>query len=157
MKNLAFSVIGLTALTFAGAATAQSFTFDVVWQPVESVGGMSGPDGVRYGGGAVSGTYTTVFADGTKTTGSARCVGMGQPHGSVFAIHLACTTTEGAAKASVVYGCNYLGKPGPETPLGCTGGIEGKTGEYVGRRGGLTMEWYSETGARGTGQWYSTK
>jgi hypothetical protein len=157
MKNVAFSIIAVTALTFSIAVYAQSFTFDVVWKPVERVGGMTGSDGNLYGGGAVSGTYTTTYADGTKTNGTARCVGMSQPQGSIFAIHLACTTTEGKDTATEVYGCNYLGKPGPETALGCVGGIEGKTGPNIGRRGALTMEWYSETGARGTGQWYSTK
>jgi len=82
---------------------------------------------------------------------------MSQPHGSIFDIHLSCTTTEQAGAAAVVYGCNYIGKPGPETPLGCVGGTEGKTGQYAGRQGALTMEWYSETGARGTGQWYASK
>jgi hypothetical protein len=157
MKKAAFSIIAATALTFGGAAYAQSFTFDVVWKPVESVGGLTGPDGPQYGGGVVSGSYTTTYADGTKTSGTARCVGMGQPHGSIFAIHLSCTTTEGKDTATEVYGCNYIGKPGPDTPLGCIGGIEGKSGPYAGRRGGLTMEWYSKTGARGTGQWYEAK
>jgi hypothetical protein len=118
---------------------------------------MTGPEGNQYGGGAVSGTYTTTYADGTKTKGPARCVGTSQPHGSIFAIHLSCTTTETDGTAAVVYGCNYLGKPGPETPLGCVGGVVGKKGPYMGRRGALTMEWYAETGARGTRRWYSTK
>ena len=119
MKNVASSIIAVTALTFSSAVYAQSFTFDVVWKPVERVGGMTGSDGNLYGGGAVSGTYTTTYADGTKTNGTARCVGMSQPQGSIFAIHLACTTTEGKDTATEVYGCNYLGKPGPETALGC--------------------------------------
>lgn len=157
MKKVVLSILTATALTFGSAAYAQSFTFDVVWKPVEAVGGMTGPDGTQYGAGVVNGNYTTTFADGTKTSGSVRCVGMSQPQGSLFAIHLACTSTEGKDTATEVYGCNYLGKPGPDTPLGCVGGIEGKTGPYMGRRGALTMEWYSDTGARGTGQWYVTK
>jgi hypothetical protein len=157
MKNIVISAIGAIALGSAGAAAAQSFTFDVQWQPLEAVGGMTGADGNLYGGGAISGSYTTTYADGTKAKGTARCVGMNQPQGSIFAIHLSCTTTEAEGTAAVVYGCNYIGKPGPDTPLGCVGGIEGKKGPTMGRRGALTMEWYSDTGARGTGQWYSTK
>jgi hypothetical protein len=157
MKKFAVAAFGAALLAMGGGVSAQSFTFEVVWTPVENVGGMTGPEGSQYGGGAVSGTYTTTYADGTKTTGSARCVGMSQPHGSIFAIHMACTTTEAGGSASVVYGCNYIGEPGPETPLGCVGGIEGKAGEYAARRGALTMEWYSETGSRGTGQWYGSK
>jgi hypothetical protein len=155
MKKIAITTIGAAALAFSGAASAQSFTFDVVWEPVESVGGISGPNNsTRYGGGSVIGTYTTTFADGTTSEGSARCVGMRQPHGSIFAIHLACTTTEAEGSASLIYGCNFLGEPGPETPLGCVGTIEGKDGPFAGRWGALTMEWYSATGSRGTGQWY---
>ncbi len=157
MKFIALSMLAAAAVTAGSAANAQSFTFDVTWEPVENVGGMTGPDGLQYGGGAVSGTYQTTYADGTKSNGTARCVGMDQPHGGIFAIHLSCTTTEAGGTATEVYGCNYIGKPGPETPLGCVGGIEGKTGTYAGRRGALTMEWYSEKGARGTGQWYGAK
>jgi hypothetical protein len=157
MKKAVFSIIIAAALTCGSGAYAQSFTFDVVWKPVDVVGSMAGPDGSQYGGGAVSGTYTTTLADGTKTSGSARCVGMNQPHGGIFAIHLACTTTEGTDTASAVYGCNYIGKPGPDTPLGCVGALEAKTGPNKGRTGALTMEWYSDTGARGTGQWYASK
>lgn len=154
MTRLAIGAVGATCLMLSGTALAQSFTFDVVWQPVESVGGMSGPGGTQYGAGTVNGSYTTTYADGTVTTGTARCVGMDQPDGGIFDIHLACTTSEAQGSASVVYGCNFLGERGPETPLACVGGLEGKEGAYGGRRGGLTMEWYAPDKSRGTGQWY---
>lgn len=154
MKKLTFAA-GLTAsIMLGGTAMAQSFTYEVTWEPVENVGGMMGPNGMQYGGGMVKGTYVTSVSDGTTATGTVQCVGMDQPDGGIFAIHLACTTKEAAGTGSLVYGCNYLGKPGPETALGCVGGVESKEGPMKGRRGGLTMEWYSAEKSRGTGQWY---
>lgn len=141
-------------LLFSTSAIAQSFTYDVLWEPVESIGGMTGADGPQGGGGVVNGSYTTKYADGSVQRGSVRCVGMDQPDNGMFDIHLSCTAKDSDSSASLIYGCNFLGKRGPETPLGCVGGIEGKTGGETGRRGSLTMEWYSDTQSRGTGQWY---
>lgn len=142
------------SILFSGTAMGQGFTYDVTWEPVETIGGMTGADGPQYGGGVVKGTYNTVFSDGSKVSGTVKCVGMDQPDGGIFAIHLACTTSDSTGTGSLIYGCNYLGERGPETALGCVGGIEGKEGDSTGRRGGLTMEWYSATKSRGTGQWY---
>lgn len=143
---------------FGGAAFAQSFTYDVVWEPVDFVGGLSGPNGeVSGGAGIVNGRYTTKFDDGSTEKGTVRCIGQDQPDNALFDLHLSCDTKDSSGTASLIYGCNYIGEPGPETPLGCVGGIEGKTGEAAKRRGGLTMEWYSTANARGTGQWYGSK
>lgn len=154
MKSLAMGAAMSASLMLGSAAAAQSFNYEVTWEPVEAVGGMTGVNGNQYGGGVASGTYVTTYTDGTVATGAVKCVGMDQPTGSIFAIHLACTTTEAEGKGSLVYGCNFLGERGPETPLGCVGGVEGKEGPLAGRRGALTMEWYSDTKSRGTGQWY---
>lgn len=155
MKKFALGTAICASALLGSAAFAQTFTYEVVWQPVESVGGMTGPDGPRYGGGTVTGSYTTTYADGRVATGTVKCVGMRQPEASMFAIHMACSTSEAEGGGSLVYGCNYLGEPGPNTPLGCVGAVEGKEGPLAGRRGSLTMEWYSATNSRGTGQWYS--
>lgn len=155
MRKFKILISTATALLFGSSAFAQSFTYDVVWEPVDFVGGMTGPDGEPTGGaGIVSGTYTTKFDNGTTQKGSVRCIGQDQPDNGLFDLHFSCATKDPSGTASLIYGCNYLGKPGPETPLGCVGGIEGKTGEASKRRGSLTMEWYSDTNARGTGQWY---
>jgi hypothetical protein len=151
------TIVAASAISFlfGTAVSAQSFTYDVVWQPVESIGGMTGPGGQRGGGGAVvDGAYTTTYANGSEEKGTVRCVGMQQPENSLFPIHMSCTAKDNSGTASLVYGCNYLGEPGPETPLGCVGGLQGMTGETAGRRGSLTMEWYSATQSRGTGHWY---
>ena len=153
MKKTA-SMIAVAAMTLAAPVHAQSFTYDITWEPVESIGGMTGPDGPQYGGGSVEGAYTVTYEDGSEGSGTLKCVGMDQPPG-IFAIHLTCSITDASAgTSSSVYGCNFLGEPGPETPLGCVGGIQGKEGPFAGRNGGLTMEWYSDTQSRGTGQWY---
>lgn len=146
------------SLFFGGSAIAQSFTYDVVWKPVESIGGMTGPDGKRGGGGGiVDGAYTTTYEDGSVQKGTVRCVGMQQPDNGLFDIHMSCTTKDTTGNASVIWGCNYLGAPGPETPLGCVGGIQGTSGDAKGRNGVMTMEWYSATASRGTGQWYGAQ
>lgn len=158
MKTSKILVASAVAVLFTGAANAQSFTYDVIWQKPDFVGGMTGPNGDTVGGaGIVSGTYTTTYDNGSTEKGSVRCIGQDQPDNALFDLHFSCSTDDPSGKASFIYGCNYLGKPGPETPLGCVGGIEGKTGDAKGRRGGLTMEWYSDTQARGTGEWWGGK
>lgn len=155
MKKLGMTIAAAALAMAASSAHAQTFTYEVTWEPVESVGGLMGPDGMQYRGGSVDGTYVTTFADGSTSTGAMNCVGLDQPDGGIFAIHIACTATASdGGKAMIAFGCNYVGEPGPETPLGCVAGIQGKDdeGNYV--NGSATMYWYSDTSATGTGQWY---
>ena len=156
MKKLAFAALGAASMLFATPAMAQSFSYEVTWEPVESIGGITGMDGSQSaGGGTVNGTYVTTFDDGSVVNGTVRCVGMRQPSNSLFAIHMSCTAKDDQGTYSLIYGCNFLGKPGPETPLGCAGGMQAKDGENAGARGGLTMHWYSDEKSTGTGQWYT--
>ncbi|MBD2843487.1 hypothetical protein [Erythrobacter rubeus] len=155
MKKVALPAILGGALLASSAAHAQSFTYEVVWQPVEQIGGIAGPDGTQYQGGVVEGTYTATYDDGTVNNGTVKCVGTDQPDGGIFAIHLACTTREESGVGAIAYGCNFIGERGPETPLGCVGALQGKEGDMAGRNGSVTMEWYSDSGARGTGSWYA--
>lgn len=157
MRNLIFAATGSLAVALAGPAMAQSFTYDVTWEPVESVGGLTGRDGPQYSGGSVKGTYVTTFDDGNVVNGKTSCVGMDQPDGGVFAIHLTCTATDTQGTYSLAYGCNYLGEPGPDTALGCIGAMEARDGDAKGQRGGLTMHWYSNEKSTGTGQWYTSE
>lgn len=146
--------LGVFSAAISAPAMAQSFTYDVTWEPVEAVGGLSGANGTQYGGGSVKGTYVTTQDDGTVSKGTVRCVGMDQPDGGIFALHLACTSKDDQGSYSLAYGCNYLGKPGPDTALACLGTMDGKGGATDGQRGGLTMHWYSDEKSKGTGQWY---
>lgn len=157
MKIKTILVASAISGLLCGPVVAQSFTYDVVWKPVESIGGMTGPGGTQGGGGVVDGSYTTTYEDGSVQKGTVRCVGMQQPDNGLFDIHMSCTTKDTTGSASVIWGCNYLGDPGPETPLGCVGGIQGTSGEAKGRNGLMTMEWYSDTASRGTGQWYGAQ
>ncbi|MEE4153605.1 MAG: hypothetical protein V2I27_05555 [Erythrobacter sp.] len=138
-------------------ALAQSFTYDVTWQPVERVGGITVPGGMEYAGGSVKGTYSTTFDDGNVVKGTVSCVGLDQPAGSLFDVHLSCTATDPQGTYSLAHGCNWMGEPGPQTPLGCVGAMEGKAGEAKGQRGALTMHWYSSEKSKGTGQWYTSE
>ena len=154
MKNHHLIIACVFSVAAASPAAAQSFTHETTWEPVESVGGLSGPEGTRYGGGAVKGTYVTTMNDGSMTKGTIRCVGLGQPTGGIFTIHLSCTAKDDQGSYNIAYGCNYIGKPGPETPLGCMGGMQGKGGPADGQSGALTMYWYTDAKSKGTGQWY---
>jgi hypothetical protein len=154
MKNHYVAAAVILSAFIATPAAAQSFTHETTWEPVESVGGLTGPEGRQYGGGSVKGTYVTTMDDGTVTKGTVRCVGLGQPDGGIFAIHLSCTAKDDQASYMLAYGCNYVGKPGPDTPLGCIGGMEGKGGPTDKMRGSVTMFWYADLKAKGTGQWY---
>lgn len=154
MRKLALPLVVGAAMLAGSAAHAQSFTYDVEWQPVESIGGLTGLDGPQYRGGVVEGTYATTNSDGTTDSGNVKCVGMDQPDGGIFDFHLTCSFTGQDGGGSIVYGCNFQGKPGPDTPVGCIGGFEATSGELKGRRGNITMDWYAETKSSGTGQWY---
>lgn len=156
MLKLALPLAAGVAMFAAAPAAAQTFVFDVDWGPVESFPGLDGPDGAQYSGGSVSGSYSVTNADGSEDSGTVSCVGTRQPSGGIFAIHLSCkATSSNGSMSSFVYGCNYLGEPGPGTPISCVGGIQGRTGEVAGWRGALTMHWYSAEKATGTGQWFA--
>lgn len=137
-------------------AMAQSFTLDITWQPVDPVGGITTPEGPRGGGGTVKGTYVAKLDNGTMADGTVYCVGLDQPDNSMFAIHMSCNSKDPQGSYASSWGCNYLGKRGPETALGCVGAVEVKSGEAKGQRGVMTMHWFAETKAKGTGQWYVT-
>lgn len=155
MKFLYLIALGATTFGVSSPAMAQSFTFDITWEPVEAVGGMSSPEGPRGGGGTVKGAYVATLDNGSVTNGTVYCVGLDQPDNSMFAIHLSCNSKDTQGSYANIWGCNFLGKRGPETPLGCVGGIEVKGGEANGQRGVMTMHWYSDEKAKGTGQWYT--
>lgn len=156
MKYRHIIVLGAAALGISTPAMAQSFTFDVTWEPVQAVGGMTAPEGPRGWGGTVKGTYVTTFDNGTVSKGEVYCVGLDQPDNSMFDIHMACNSKDTQGSAAIVWGCNYLGKRAPETALGCVGELEAKDGEAKGQRGVMTMHWYSDEKSKGTGQWYIT-
>lgn len=145
------------ALCCASAASAENFTYEITWGDVSMVGGI-GPDGTWGRGGTVSGTYVTTLADGSTINGAVQCVGMDQPPSAgVFAVTMACDAVrDGATDATAIaYGCNYLGEPGPDTALGCVGGIRSQTGTVGAvRTGSVTMHWHSQNASSGTGQWY---
>ena len=154
MKRTLFGAAIVASIMLGTPAMAQSFTYDVTWEPVEPYGGLSSPDGPQYSGGAVKGTYVSTGSDGAVVEGTVKCVGTRQPPG-IFAIHLACTSKDEQGTYSLAYGCNWQGEPGPGTPLGCVGALEATDGEFKGTRGGLTMHWYSSEKSVGTGQWYT--
>ncbi len=144
------------AMLCASAASAENFTYEITWGDVSMVGGI-GPDGTWGQGGSVEGTYVTTLADGSTVNGDVRCVGMDQPPSAgVFSLTLACDAVrEGATEATTIaYGCNYLGEPGPDTALGCVGGIRYQQDMGALRIGSVTMHWNTDTTAHGTGQWY---
>jgi hypothetical protein len=153
MRKLLGGGLIAAAMLCATGAQAQSFTYEITWGDVAMVGGI-GPDGTRGRGGTVSGTYVTTFDDDTTSTGTVTCVGMGQaPSANVFDIVLSCDAVDSDTTA-LAYGCNYLGAPGPDTALGCVGGMRASDGETEGRVGSVTMHWNTATTATGTGQWY---
>lgn len=142
------------AMLASGTVHAQSFTYETQWQPAEMLGGFTTSTGPQYRGGVIEGTFTTTYDDGSTDEGSVKCVGMDQPDGGVFAIHMTCNYTGTSGKGTIVYGCNFQGEPGPDTPISCVGGFEGTEGQGKGRRGNITMDWYQQDKASGTGQWF---
>ena len=143
----------LTALvvgSVAATAQAETFTYEVEFSDPAFVGGLG--EGGRYGrGGTMDGNYTTTFSDGRVEKGKADCVGMDQPPGSMFEVHIACTASETSGnRAHIIYGCNSLGE---NKGYSCVGGIEATAGAQKGARGTLTMHLRRGVSV-GTGQWY---
>ena len=156
MKTLFGAAVAAAALCCATAASAENFTYEITWGDVDQIGGI-GADGSWGRGGSVEGTYVTTLEDGSTVNGNVRCIGMNQaPSATMFAIMMACDAVrEGATDTTTIaYGCNYIGDPGPGTPLGCVGGIRIEPDMGAVRRGAVTMHWHSQTAAHGTGQWY---
>lgn len=157
MKKLVSCTIAAALALGASSASAQTFVYEVSWEPLEGVGGMMGPNGYQGYGGTIKGTYTTNYSDGSESSGTVKCVGLRQPDGGIFAIHMSCSIDDTNGKSSAVYGCNYLGEEGSDTALGCVGGLQGRDGDIEGMNGSLTMHWYAEDKAIGTGQWYTSQ
>lgn len=156
MKKFAGGGMIAAALLCASTAHADNFTYEITWGDVTSIGGI-GPDGTWGRGGSVDGTYVTTLEDGSTVNGAMTCVGMDQPPSAgIFAIMMACDAVrDGATEATTIaYGCNYLGEPGPDTALGCVGGIRYQEDMGVLRLGSVTMHWNTANTAHGTGQWY---
>lgn len=154
MKKLVPPMVLCAAMLAGTTAHAQSFTYETDWQPVESIGGYTTPDGPEYQGGLVEGTYKTTYEDGSVDAGTVKCVGMDQPEGGVFEIHMTCNFGGESGTGTIVYGCTFQGPRGPGVPLSCIGAFEATSGEQKGRRGNITMDWYTAEKASGTGQWF---
>ena len=147
MKKL-FAATALATAMVASPAAAQTFTYEVQFGEPDMIGGM-GAEGRDGRSAIMSGPYTTSSADGSKVSGTIRCVGMDQPDNGLFDAHLSCTATRtDGSQSSLIYGCNSLGE---DRGFSCVGGMEGKSGSLTGRRGVLTMHLRRGTSV-GTGQ-----
>ncbi|WP_340586585.1 hypothetical protein [Erythrobacter alti] len=138
------------ALLIAAPAQAQQFTYEVTWGDVEMTGGV-GPERSSAAG-VVDGNFTANYEDGRTVEGSMHCVGMDQPSGSMFDMHMSCEATSETGTTSIVYGCDWRGE-GTNGPLACVGYMEGR-GDIEGRAGLLTLDWHSQNASSGTGQWF---
>ena len=130
----------------AHAADPEAFTVVVEGSSTTMIGVENGPWGVH-----VTNTGRTTWADGTVTTDTGECVGMGQPpNDSLFQAHQICNVEGKEGSFTVLMGCNP--DPTNEGAMGCVGQMWGKTGIYKGRGGGITM--YAKDGkGHGAGQW----
>ncbi len=139
------------ALLVAAPAQAEMFTYEITWGTPTMYGGI-GPEGGWARGGIVEGTFVSTYPDRT-VEGTVTCVGQNQPPSAgIFYLTLSCDAVSATGSTAIAYGCNYLGDPGPDTPMGCVGGIRSRGDEPA--MGSVTMYWHSDTQANGTGQWY---
>lgn len=146
----AISTIGLVLALAAGSAQAQTFTFSSAANTPTTVGTM-GPDGVPIAGSHWTGTTTTTWADGKKTSDTYACISTTQPpNDAIFDMHAICDATGAAGDYTSVWGCNFQDKE--RTQIGCVGGLYGKTGMFAKKGGGITYMGKVAAGT-GTGQW----
>ena len=99
-----------------------------------------------------TGASTVTMADGSVNESTFTCVSTSQPpRDSIFMVHGVCDGTGADGDYTVYSGCNIMDPEAGE--MSCVGGLIGKSGNYAGRRGVLTI--HSKGGASaGTGQWF---
>ena len=141
---------GVAAAALCGGALAQTFTFESTSEEPTTLG-ASTPEG-SVAGAYWTGAYTVTQADGTVSNSTFTCVSTSQPpRDSIFMVHGVCDGTGPEGDYTVYSGCNILNPEAGE--MSCVGGLIGKSGDYEGRRGVLTI--HSKGGASvGTGQWF---
>lgn len=151
MKKKLLTLAIATSLMSFSAANAQTFTYVSKTGDTKIIGGV-GPSGTDYVGSHWTAKSTAKNADGSTTKSSSECVSMTQPpKGHIFDSHAACEVTSSTGTFSVVFGYTFLNLEASE--MTCVGGMSGKTGEYTGKRGNVTL--HSKDGSStGTGQWF---
>ena len=152
MKIHALAVVA--ALTIPGAAHAEDFTIDADWGELKMTGGI-GPDGTVGQAGERDATYVATYDDGRSVNGSMHCIGMNQPSGALFPLHMSCDAESQSGQISLALGCIWRGEPGPGAGLSCVGFMTGKGGPMAGRGGMMTMNWTGPNKTHGTGQWWA--
>lgn len=146
-----FAALILASAMMAGAASAQAFTFTSTTDESTNLGTSTAQGTIA--GAFWSGTTTTNYVDGGTVESTYQCVSMSQPpRDAIFMMHGVCDGTSEQGDYTVYTGCNLMNEDGTE--MGCVGGLIGKSGEYAGRSGSVTI--HAKDGASsGTGQWYA--
>ena len=141
---------GVAAATLCGGALAQTFTFQSTSEEPTTVGATT-PEG-SVAGAYWTGASTVTMADGSVNESTFTCVSTSQPpRDSIFMVRGVCDGTGADGDYTVYSGCNIMDPEAGE--MSCVGGLIGKSGNYAGRRGVLTI--HSKGGASaGTGQWF---
>ena len=155
-RKLAIAIAIAAAGAGLSAAHAQPAAKTFTFQSQATAQTVVGSDGTGpnpYVGTFVTGKIQTAFADGTKTSANYTCVSMTQPpHGKLFDMHMLCDATDSNGTYSATMGCTILDAAAEN--FSCIGGLYGKSGSYVGRRGTFTNHTVGGAGT-GTGQWYN--
>lgn len=150
MNKLMAIILAATAAASAGAVQAQSLTFQSVETTSSNVGGAR-TDGTVFGGQATTGTVETVWADGKKSSGTYKCMGVSMPpNDSTYNFRIICDNDGPEGASATIWGCTDPGKETKE--VHCTGWAFGKSGIYAGRRGTMTFRGTGGKGV-GTGLW----
>jgi molybdopterin/thiamine biosynthesis adenylyltransferase len=146
-KLIAFCIIAATA---ASAAHAQISTFQSKETSNDAVGGAR-TDGTSFGGQVTTGTSETVAADGTKSSGTYKCMGVTMPpNDTTYNARIICDNVSAEGATATIWGCTMPDKVTKE--IYCTGWAFGKSGIYAGRRGTMTFRGLDGKGV-GTALW----
>lgn len=156
LRNRAVSsAIAACALIGASAAHAQPAADAFVFTTKTGSQVLVGSDGTGpnpYSGAYITGTTKTTFANGSTKAAKFTCISMMQPpNGKIFDLHMVCDATDSDGTYSATMGCTII--DAATANFSCIGGLYGKSGAYIGRRGTLTNHTIGDA-ATGTGQWY---
>ena len=149
MKAQITAIAALATLCLPGIAAAEPFTYLSQADAPSMLITMIGADGKPAGASAFSGAGETTYASGRKAKYTFKCISMSQPpQDRIFMSHMVCDVMAPDGNFSAVFGCNIVG----EQDNSCVGGVYGKTGAYVGKRGTVTSL-SKGVKSTGTGQW----
>ena len=149
MNRLLRSGFAALAITASGSPSlAQSFKFQAHDEEATVASGL-GAAGQPVLGQMVTGSSVSQTEGEPSIAGRHKCASLfNVAADQMYKIHMICEVTASSGDFVIVAGCN----PGAKATVTCLGEVTGKSGQYAGRRGLVTI-YTADKSVSGVGQW----